>query len=743
MSAHHPFVRLSTALLVFVLTISLFAFRLPVQAAEPGAEIINFSGSVGTTTTRTLALTETGPTNMSLAVSGGTATDSITLTLLTVADVTLTAWSARSGETIWATADLPAGGKLRLTTLATSLDFTLQAYARGTVLAPTVAAASLAGVIIGAGDATGSSAVQLAVPTAGLYRLALGASSGAFQLIVDDNYLRKTVVSGQAPTAEDSTYYFAAGNHTFTISASKTEQTAWSLGITQFGTIDNLPYTEVANVVGGAFTEEWIPIQVVAGIEVNLSVAVSGSPTDKLTVELYNGTTLASFAPALVAGQETIWGTSQLAAGVNHLHIVTQGTNSSSLSYSITLSAIGSPEVTLTGASQGSSLVNSTARVNFPSNGLYRFTLAANAGRYQLRLGDNYLRRIVAGADSFTAFVPAGVQTLVVDQDSALGTTWSVGITAVEQTADTLPFTRTGQTLTSTVGDFAEEWLPIALTTGGPVNIRLVATDGNETDALTFEIAQPGATASFMLSAIFQGESTWATTSLQAGTSLLRVSAASSNTRPMSYTLEIWPVQAVPVAFAGSAHNEGLDPTFTFSAPDDGIYTFTLNLANGAGQIVVDKTQTSVAGAAVLAAGTVLTQRVQLKAGLHTLTFERDVTQLVTDWAVTTGLVRATPPLSLTSGLNFAVPLGTVAELILTGTGFASETTVTLLDANGTAVPITAVVLSSTQIRLNIPANTALGSYTLRLSNPAGELVERVGVVTIIKNTVYLPLIVR
>ena len=743
MLAHHPFVRLSTALLVFVLTISLFALRLPAHAAEPGAEIINFSGTVGTTTTRTLALTETGPTNMSLAVSGGTATDSITLTLLTAADVTVTAWSARSGETIWATADLPAGGKLRLMTLATSLDFTLQAYARGTVLAPTVAAASLAGVIIGAGDATGSSAVQLAVPTAGLYRLALGASSGAFQLIVDDNYLRKTVVSGQVPTAEDSTYYFAAGNHTFTISASKTEQTAWSLGITQVGTIDSLPYTEVANVIGGAFTEEWIPIQVVAGIEVNLRVAVSGSPSDKLTVELYNGTTLASFAPALVAGQETIWGTSQLAAGVNHLHIVTQGTNSNPLSYSITLSTIGSPEVTLTGASQGTSLVNSTARVSIPSNGLYRFTVAANAGRYQLRLGDNYLRRIVAGADSFTAFVPAGVQTLVVDQDSALGTTWSVGITAVEQTADTLPFTRTGQTLTSTVGDFVEEWLPIALTTGGPVNIRLVATDGNEADALTFEIAQPGAAASFTLSAIFQGESTWATTSLQAGTSLLRVSAASSNTLPMSYTLEIWPVQAVPVAFAGSAHSEGLDPTFTFSAPDDGIYTFTLNLANGAGQIVVDKTQTSVTGAAVLAAGTVLTQRVQLKAGLHTLTFERDVTQLVTDWAVTTGLVRATPPLSLTSGLSFMVRLGNVAELILTGTGFASETTIMLLDANGTAVPITAVVLSSTQIRLNIPANTALGTYTLRLSNPAGELVERVGVVTIIKNTVSLPLIVR
>lgn len=641
MSHCTPLARLTASLLA--LSLALFALALPARAAEPGVEMISFSGTVGAGLTRTLALTESGPANMRLMIGGGSASDKATLSVLTSAGATVASWPALSGETIWATAELPAGGRLRLETTATSLSFALKVFARGTILAPTDAAPQISGVLTGSATTSSGSAVQLTVLKAGLYSFAMGADSGAFQLVVDDNYVRKTVVSGAAPAPADSTYYLSAGNHTFTVVPSKVGQTAWSLRFTWAGELDALPYGEAASALGGAFTEEWIPIQVPEGVDVNLSVAVTGAAGNKLTVELYSGSApAASVTLALIAGGETIWGTGQLTAGASRLHIITAGANNGTLGYSIALSPIGSPELTITGTSQGASAVNSQARVSFPSDGLYRFTLAASAGRYQLRVGETSLRRIVtsAGADTLTAFIPAGTHQLVIDQDSALGATWSVTVAETGQAFDTLPFTRSGATLAGAPGEFADEWLPIALSSGGAFNIRVAATDGAEPDHLRLEVARPGAAPSFTLAAIYQGENTWATTTLEAGASLLRVSAADGNSRPMSYTLEIQAVQRAPSTVAGVSHHEGLDASFAFMAPEEGIYTLTLSLQSGAGQILVDQEPARPVAEATLADDTVLTQRVELKAGLHRITFERDVTQPVSAWSITTGLLR-------------------------------------------------------------------------------------------------------
>lgn len=385
----------------------------PAFGAEPGEELLSTSGSFSTAgQSTTIALYATGPANLTLSVAGGAAGDFVTLSLLSNAGATLTEWVARSGETIWGFADLPAGARLRLTGSAAGLSYTLNGYARGTVLAPYSESQSWSGSAIGAGDTSTFSTVELVVPDAGLYRMSLGATQGAYQLLVDGSYLRKTVVSGQLPASDDSVYYLSAGVHRFQIvhDATADAKTEWSLQIEAAGALDSLPANELApalggNLGGGSFTQEYIPLQVAAPQTVNIRIQVSGADADSLQVVLYNGATGVYTATA-VAGGEIVWGSSQLAAGANTLVVTTNNGNSAPLAYQITLSAVPTPELSWSGVSRGASPLNSTIKLTIPSNGLYRFTLGAESGRYQFRINSGTLRKIVsdAGAD-FTAFL--------------------------------------------------------------------------------------------------------------------------------------------------------------------------------------------------------------------------------------------------------------------------------------------------------------------------------------------------
>lgn len=751
------FSRLTASLLALSLALVSIALTLPVRGAIPGAEILSFSGSLGgAVPSRTIILADSGTANMRLAVAGGAPGDLVTLELLDGSGnpVAGASWPARTGETVWAATTLPAGSRLRLSTASAGLSVDLKVYARGTILAPTEASAGLAGTLIGAEGATSPTRFELSVPTPGLYSFALGADSGAYQVVVADGYLRKTVVAGQAPAAADSTYYLPAGNLAFQIVADSTASTttAWSLQLTKVGELDSLPYGEATARLGstlgrGAFTEERVPIQVAAGSEVNLRISVTGAASDSLSVELFNGAT-AALTVAPVGGGETVWATGQLAAGANALRVVAPNTASATLAYTIEIVAIGQPDLTLAGASQGASAVNSKARVTFPADGLYRFNLAASAGRFQLRLNDTYLRRIVGGAGSdFTAFVPAGTHELVVDQETGAGATWSATIAAAGQAADGLPFTRAGATLGGASNDFVDERLPVALAADTPVNISITARGGDSDDKLRFEIIRPGAEPSFTIATIFggddPGEITWATTTMAAGASLLRVSAE-GNTQPMAYDVTLSAVPSAPTSWAGISRGVGLSSSVTMNAPEDGIYAITLTLEVGAGQLLLDSVApASLPRLAGASTPTVLQLRVPLSAGAHSLTLDHDRGQALTRWTVDAALLRPTPALTLRIEQPFLVVPQAGATLIVPGTGFTAESVVEIVDGSGSPLAATITVLSDTQIQVLVPAGAAPGTYTLRVRNSNGAEAEAAGAVIIGDAKLYLPLVRR
>lgn len=724
-----------------------------VLAAEPGAQLVSFSGNLDADVpARTVPLAESGPANLKLTVDGGAAADSVTLSLLNASGGVVRSWVARSGETIWGHADLPSGARLRVQTSGAALNFDLRAYARGSLLAPHAGTQSWSGKAIGAGSGSTRSAVQLVAPSAGLYRLSLAAASGGFQLLVDDNHIRKTVISGKAPAADDTVYYLAAGVHTLQIlqDPGAGVVTAWSLQMTAAGANDNLPYSEAAAVLGGGagggdFREEWAPIQVAAGAAVNLRIQATGASTDSLQVELYNGSTKV-FTATAVYGGEVLWGSAKLVAGANALRVTAKDGNSAPLAYSVSVSSIPSPELSWAGVSYGASAANSTIQLNVTKDGLYRFVLGASAGRYQLRLNNTALQKIVttAGAD-FTAFVPAGSHTLVVDQDSATNTTWSVKVSPATPTADTLPFRRSGTTLGGAGKDFREEWLPIRLTAAAPVNIKVTATGGNAGDSLQVQLYKPGGNSpAYNAAKIYKDEVFWATSELGEGTNQLRVIAASGNAAPMSYQVEIVAVGAIPASLSGTALGAGLNSAVTLRAPADGVYTLVMTMTTGSGLVLVDPpgTQASLTADATLA-GTSLNLRVPLKAGPHRFVIQQDPAEARTDWQISLRQLQPAAALKIEQvNPGFLAPnAGGVLEV--RGSGFESGTTASLVNSKGTATPVNTVVISASRLTLSVPANTPAGVYTLRLSNPGGASVSMSAAVNIGQVRVYLPLLRR
>lgn len=725
----------------------------PALAAEPGAELVSFSGSLNADIpARTVPLAESGPANLKLTVSGGAAADSVTLSLLNASGGVVRSWVARSGETIWGFADLPAGARLRLQTSGAALSFDLRGYARGSLLAPHAGATSWSGVAVGAAAASTRSAVQLVAPSSGLYRLTLSAAGGGFQLLVGENHIRKTAVSGKLPAAADTVYYLAAGVHTLQILQDPTAgvSTAWSVQMAAAGALDSLPYGEAAAVLGGgagggSFAEEWAPIQVAAGQPVNLRIQASGAAADSLQVELYNGTTRV-YSTTAVFGGEVLWGSAQLAAGANALRVVAKDDNGAPLAYSVSVSPLPAPELSWSGVSYGASPANSTIKLTVTKDGLYRFVLGASAGRYQLRLNNTALQKIVtpAGAD-FTAFVPAGTHTLVLDQDSAANTSWSVRVVPAAPTADTLPFTRGGATLGGAGRDFREEWLPIRLGAAAPVNLKVTASGGEAGDSLQVQLYRPGsATPAYSAANVFSGEVFWATSELVSGTNLLRVSAAADNAAPMSYTVEIVAVGGVPATLSGVSLGGGLNPAFTLRAPADGVYTLVMTMTAGAGLVLVDPPQgASRSGLEATPLSSSLTLRVPLKAGPHRLVLQQDPAEPRTEWQISLRALQPAAALTIAEVTPGFLAPGAGGQIEVTGTGFESGTTVSLVSSQGAATALSTVVVSGTRLTAAVPAGLPAGSYTLRLSSPGGASATRAAALSVGQLRLYLPLLSR
>lgn len=638
----HRLVSASRLLTIVLLALLLLPQATAIRAASPGDELASAAGSLtasGTTgATYTTTIYSPGPANIRLAVTGGVDADKVTLTVQ--GGATPLAWDVRSGEESWVYAEIPSGGKLILQNKSSkTLTFTLNAYARG--LAPAVAQ----GVDIWSGTSSSTgikSAIQLDVPTAGLYSFTLNAGSGSFQLVVDAdaNYVRKIVKAGSAPDPSDSVYYLSKGIHTFSVEQdAAAAQTAWSLELKQVSGSDTIPYSESSAVVGGDsfFSEEWIPLQVAAAQQVNLRVAVTGSSSDSLVLELYDGSGKV-FTSAPIFGGEIAWGFSGLTAGANRLHIVASG-NTAALSYNVTVSNVAQTPLTWSGKTLGKNTGGSSIKLNFPTAGLYRFNLNATPGRYKFQLNDSYLQKIVTAAEAadFTAYVPAGIYPLVVTQDSAIASTdWSVEISAATGTSDALPFSRSGQTLTGSSAAFKDEWIPLQIEGGQPVNLTVTAT-GAVNDSVKVELySDPAAQPVYSAATVFGGEVFWANTALKTGTNLLHIVAAGDNASPISYQVEVRTVAEIPTTWQGVAHGTGLKSTTQVFAPTDGVYNVVVTIESGAGQVFIDQVSTQLAG--VAPNGSTTTLRVPLSRGPHTFTFEQDSSAPNTVWQIATSL---------------------------------------------------------------------------------------------------------
>jgi hypothetical protein len=121
-------------IIMLLLVILPIGYAAPARAAAPGEELVNSTGVIGNNETHTVTIYSPGPANLRLEISGGAATDKLTLALLASGGATVQSWDVQSGEIAWVSAELPAGGALSLHNAGTTaLTYKLTAYALGVV----------------------------------------------------------------------------------------------------------------------------------------------------------------------------------------------------------------------------------------------------------------------------------------------------------------------------------------------------------------------------------------------------------------------------------------------------------------------------------------------------------------------------------------------------------------------------------------------------------------------------------
>ena len=724
---------------VLLATLVVFPFS-STYGAEPGEVLVNSSGTIAPNQQlQPIQIFSPGPVNIRLQVSGGTPADSVSITLQGGATGS---WTALSGERIWGHAQINSNSSLVLrNNSGSSLSYQLTVYARGLIPNVTADTTSWSGIARGTGI---NSSIQLDAPIAGLYRFTLAASTGSYQLNVDNEAILKTVLSSATLDNDDTVYYLSAGVHTFQILQDPTATlTNWSVEITPVGGQDQLPWSESGFGLGGAspFTEEWIPINVATAQPINFRIDVSGSVvSDSLQVELYNNTTLVE--SRTVYADELQWATSTIGSGVNRVHVVADNANSSTLSYILTVLPIPSTPYTWTGATAGQQTTDNTSeiRLTFPASGLYSFDLSAQTGTYQFILDDDYFQKTVDGSSTgpLTTYVTSGTHTLQVIQDPSMDETrWSVAISRATPVIDALPFMRTGGAIGGIDNAFSEEWIPLVINQAQSVNVR-VAVTAPTSAALMLEFYN-NATPVYTAPMIYDGEVFWATTEVVSGVNRIHVVADASNEDSLDYTINVFAVPTVPYSWQGVAQGDGLNSSIELDAPVNGVYDFTLVTTEGAAQISISDTTTL---ASVLRPENTITttQRVSLQAGSYVVSVIQDPSAPQTVWNMNVDLTRGTSPTTVTSVLPAAITVGQTTTVRLNGTGLSNVNQIVLSDPPFTVVISDVNVINDTTLTFEFPGDAPAGVYTIQLFNQNGTSIVAIPRL-VVGYSVYLPIV--
>ena len=529
--------------------------------------------------------------------------------------------TVQTGETTWLTFDLPAGQSLiHLTASGGLVSYNL------TVDALPTAAYTWSGQANASGA---NSKARLQFPTAGLYTFDFSVN-GRYQFLLEvdgASYIQKTVESG----SDDVVYYVPAGSHMLTLAQDTALGADWDVGISLLSAGTNsLPYTKTGGHIGGVgndFSQEWLPLALDATAVVNLSVDLTGSAADDLVLEVYQtGSSTPDFVSAAVMGNEKAWFTFDLAAGANRLRLRAIG-NSGPLAYDLDVKAVPSAAAAGWSGFSLASGTNSVIMVNFPTTGLYHFSLGASIGFANLVLDDAMTapRAPQASSDvSYDVEVTAGLHEVYVLQDPAYAATdWSAAIHAAAA----------GDTFFVFDGTLApgESVAPEYTVPSGTLdfNFALAVTGADVDLAIT-----DGSSGIVWDDSALDGETVWGTGTLT-GKNIIHLTNNGAASATISLVFYHLPTAAY--TWDGLAAPTGAESHIRLIFPQDGLYTFAAGVVNGRYQFLltldgddhIQKTAES---------NTSVTYFVP--AGLHDLTLWQDST-VGADWDLSVSAVGA------------------------------------------------------------------------------------------------------
>lgn len=647
------------------------------------------------------------PFNFEMAVSGG---GPVHLTIENGSAGTVWDGQGENGETVWGTGSLTNGSNTFAITNngGSAATVSLVLYTVPTVPYTWSGEANPGGE---------NSTAQLTFPTSGLYTFNLDVTSGRYQFLLNTDYIRKTAESDTTVT-----YFVPAGTHTLTLLQDTAVGADWSVNITgPGGGNDTLPYSKNGGDLGGPgndFTEEWLPIQLSAGTQANLSLALNGTTGDSLFLEVFAGSPPASsIYSTTIYADETRWASFDLPAGTSLIQLTADNGNSSDVAYDLDIASLPTPPTTWSGTAAPNG-GHSSARMVFPTAGLYTFNFGLSGGRYQFHLNEDFIQKTVETPGSVTLFVPAGTHDLTIVQDTGSGADWSVNVTGPGPAVDSLPYTKSGGNIGGGGNDFTEEWFPINPGADTPVNLRL-DVNGSTADNLVLELRNMANTATLLtLDPVYGSEQLWATVDLPAAGALVHLSAAGGNAADLSYDLAVVELPTPPTTWEGVSLDVGLQSTIRMSATISGTYLVQVNLPDGFANIEIDDAPSAAEMPAnASASGFYYEFETPLSNGEHTFTTVQDTSFTVTTWVVTTTLLSADAPAVFSTDIDLASD-ATTTPLTIFGFNFMPGITAALDDGSSTFPLSTITYVSSSEISAVIPAGLPVGVYDIVVTNP-------------------------
>jgi hypothetical protein len=303
------------------------------------------------------ALTEPLDFNFSMTVNGS----DVALEMIGGAGTPLWQETILDGETLWGTATLTELNQIRLSEVSS---------ATATIDLDLAYLPSVDTLWQGKANPSGvDSHIRVEFPTSGLHTFRLGEDgSGRYQFLANQQFIQKTVESDT-----EVTYFVPAGVHDLYILPDNGVGADWSVSIQATNqATDTLPYTKAGGSIGGVdndFNAEWLPIHLGNDTRVNVVITATGSMSDSLRLQIWDGRTNTMTAQP-IWGTETVWATTLLPQN-GRLHLLADPSNGEQLSYEIAIHPIPEIGYSWTGQSLAAG-IHPEVQLIAPVTGIYR-----------------------------------------------------------------------------------------------------------------------------------------------------------------------------------------------------------------------------------------------------------------------------------------------------------------------------------------------------------------------------------